>query len=208
MVHGVVKRRNPHSGLDSLIIASAEGVTVISYLDGRWERRIIGTGDQGGQFKGSGEVDIGKIGTDTFGYVATVEPAHGKAVAVYKKNVSSIFDISWERQVLDIFGPQDSPTFEGVAHHLVTADFDGDCHDEFIVALSGPWPIQGVFYYDPIDAQQGLFTKTRISSQSAARTTLNDFNGDGKIDFATIGYALDGYYQNPNSQLWIFINKI
>ena len=86
-----------------------------------------------------------------------------------RKTFTSPTDLAWSRTVLDNFGVQDPKSFEGVGHHLLTADFDGDCEDEFIVALRGPMPYQGVFYYDPIDVSKSLFTKTRVSSESAAR---------------------------------------
>jgi hypothetical protein len=76
--------RNPPTGLDSLVIASQEGITLLSYEEGRWSKRTLGKGEQDPKFKGSGEVDIGRIGSDAYSYIATVEPAHGKAVAIYK----------------------------------------------------------------------------------------------------------------------------
>jgi len=38
---------------------------------------------------GSGNVDIGNIGTDAYAYIPTVEPFHGNQVAVYNKNVEA-----------------------------------------------------------------------------------------------------------------------
>lgn len=89
-------------------------------------------------------MDIGNLGSDSFGYIATVEPFHGNTVAVYKKNAENSFtSIKWQRQVLDVFGVQNNQSFEGTGHHVITADFDGNGNDEFLVALRGPYPFQG-----------------------------------------------------------------
>lgn len=44
-------------------------------------------------------------------------------------------------------------------HHVVTGDFDGDGYNEFLVALRGPMPWQGVFYYKAVDAANRVFVK-------------------------------------------------
>jgi hypothetical protein len=44
----------------------------------------------------------------------------------------------------------------------------------------------------PIDAANGLWTKTRVGTASAARIAVADFNGDGRLDFATTGVLHPG----------------
>ena len=55
------------------------------YKNQKWHKAIIGTGAQDmQQFKGSGDVDVGKMNDDPFDYIAAVEPFHGNEVAVYR----------------------------------------------------------------------------------------------------------------------------
>jgi len=55
--------------------------------------------------------------------------------------------------VLDVF---DNPNAlgEGPGHHVICADFDGDGDDEFLVALRGPSPWKGVYYYKVLDLEK------------------------------------------------------
>jgi hypothetical protein len=88
------------------------------------------------------------------------------------------------------------------------ADFDGDGDDEFLVALRGPWPWQGVFYYKAVDLANGFWTKKRVSNYSAARICIADFDGDGRPDFATTGYYTPGYFLADDPRVMVFLNRI
>jgi hypothetical protein len=107
--------------------------------------------------------------------------------------------------VLDVYGDPNEAG-EGPGHHVVAADFDGDGDDEFLVALRGPDPWQGVYYYKAVDAAAGLWVKQRVSEDSAARIAVADFNGDGRPDFATIGYYTPGYFLAKDPVVAVFHN--
>jgi hypothetical protein len=207
---------NPDCNLDSALIASEEGITWLYYdLETEtWQRKLIGTGEitQASRtgFKGSGDVDLGRLGSDPAAYVATVEPFHGNTIAVYIKDYQSQpspgWDYCWRRVILDVYD-NPNPLGEGPGHFVICADFDGDGDDEFLVALRGPEPWQGVYYYKVIDLEKEAIVKWRVSTDSAARIAVADFDGDGRLDFATIGYSVAGYYTADNPSIVVFYNR-
>jgi hypothetical protein len=213
IIHDVlVGKYGGEHGLDSALLATEEGVCWLRYEDGAWKVDQLGGGEQTEyaqtHFKGTGNIAIGRVGDDRYGYIAAIEPFHGNVVCVYTKETpGGLAEARWRRTVLDVYGdPNDAG--EGPGHHVMTADFDGDGDDEFLVALRGPWPWQGVFYYKCIDVDHAVFTKTRVSTASAARIALGDFDGDGRIDFATTGYYTPGYFLCDDPKVLVFYNRI
>ncbi|MFC0227684.1 FG-GAP repeat domain-containing protein [Serratia aquatilis] len=216
MIHGAEKKRGliPGSDLDSVVLASDEGVTWLYYdqKQNHWRRVLIGTGEltqfEDTGFKGSGDMDVGRIGNDTFSYVAAIEPFHGNTVAVYyKKGDGEPQQAEWHRVLLDVYGDPNE-NGEGPGHQVVCADFDGDGDEEFIIGLRGPWPWQGVFYYKAIDIKNGVFAKWRISDESVARIAIADFKNRGRIDFATIAYSVPNYYVAKHAKIVVHYNEI
>jgi hypothetical protein len=158
-------------------------------------------------FRGSGDLDAGGLDGDPFAYVAAIEPFHGNTVAVYLKETDGAADqVSWRRVLLDVYGDPNE-NGEGPGHQVVCRDFDGDGDDEFLVALRGPWPWQGVMYYKAIDAKAGVFAKWRVAGESVARIATADFNGDGRLDFATIAYSVQNYYVAKDAKLMLYRNE-
>lgn len=215
MIHGAEKKKGliPASERDSLLLASDEGVTWLYWDEARreWTRELVGTGERSQfeqtGFRGSGDLNVGRIGNDPMAYFAALEPFHGNTVAVYTKQDDGQDSPAWRRTVLDIFGDPNA-NGEGPGHQIVCADFDQDGDDEFLVALRGPWPWQGVFYYKALDAAAGVWTKWRVADESVARIATGDFTGDGRIDFATISYAVDNYYVAKDARITLHPNLI
>jgi hypothetical protein len=212
MIHGAEKKSGlvPGSGLDSLLLASDEGVTWLHYdqAAGRWIFRHVGDGErtqfERTGFRGSGDLAVGRLGDDPVAYFAAVEPFHGNTVAVYVKDGAA--EDGYRRVLLDVFGDPNE-NGEGPGHQVVCADFDGDGDDEFLVALRGPWPWQGVMYYKAIDAARGQFARWRVADESVARIAVADFAGDGRLDFATIAYSVQNYYVAKDARITLHRNR-
>ncbi|MCY9783914.1 VCBS repeat-containing protein [Nocardiopsis sp. EMB25] len=211
LVHELTPARRAHRSLDDpFLIASAEGVTRLDPdpATGAWRATPVGAGERSQRdrtgFTGSNSASQGRLNGGQGSYVAALEPFHGNTVAVYTR--ADGHGERWERTVLDVFGDPNE-LGEGPGHDLVCADFDGDGEDEFLVALRGPEPWQGVHYYKAVDAARGLWTRKRVSTESAARIAVADFNGDGRLDFATVGYSVPGYFQAETPKVVIAHNQ-
>jgi hypothetical protein len=216
MIHGAEKKKGlvPGSDQDSLLLASDEGITWLYYDRSarEWRRVHIGDGErtqfERTGFRGSGDLNSGRLGDDPMAYVAALEPFHGNTVAVYTKDSDGPADqVHWRRTLLDVYGDPNE-NGEGPGHQIVCADFDGDGDDEFLVALRGPWPWQGVMYYKAIDARAGIWAKWRVADESVARIATGDFDGDGRLDFATIAYSVQNYYVAEDAKIMLYHNRI
>lgn len=209
MIHGVARKPGAApDGLDGILMASDEGVTWMCFANGGWTYEHIGEGETGQfeqtTFKGSGDVDGGKLGDDPLAFVATLEPFHGNTVAAYVKNPLS--PGRWSRFLLDTFDvPNENG--EGPGHSVLCADFDGDGDDEFLVGLRGPHPWQGVFYYKAIDAARGIFARWKVAEESTARIVAADFGGTNTLDFATISYSVEHYFVAPRAEITLHHNN-
>lgn len=121
-----------------------------------------------------GEVRDGKLlNGQTF--LATVEPMHGTASAVYTKAA----DGSWNRlQVLDGFKD---------GHAVACADFLGTKSDQFVIGWRGTNP--GIRLLTPLDDAGKTWRTSTISTQEMAVEDFKaaDLDGDGKPDLIAAG---------------------
>ena len=128
VIHGVSLQQGHHqykSVVNSALIASEQGITCLYYNreTSEWRREVLGSGElcevSKTGFKGSGDVDAGKIGDDNWAYITTVEPFHGNTVAVYHRPAGATDpEAAWTRTVLDVFGDP-NPLGEGPGHFVV-----------------------------------------------------------------------------------------
>ncbi|KAJ6070610.1 hypothetical protein N7467_011929 [Penicillium canescens] len=141
------------NGLDSLLVASMDGVARLYYEEGRWKREHIANGElptrgkrensffpAAGDLWGAGTADAGRLGSNPFAYVAVNEPFHGPYVSLYTRNERGQPGNPWKRHILDVYG---TPTQkrcwgDGPIHNIVCADIDGDGDEEFLVSMFGP----------------------------------------------------------------------
>lgn len=215
LVHDVLRDKFlGHDGelLDSLLISSAEGVNWYYHDEssGEFKSFHITDGDQTHAslgFKGCSNAVPGRIGDDPYAYIVTIDPFHGNIVALLTRTKGkTLTDEPWKRTVLDTFG-EFNPKHQSTGHHIVTGDFDGDGEDEILIALRGPMPHQGVFYYKVIDLEQGLVERWRVSTVSASLIAVGDFDGDGRLDFATTSYYTPGFFLCDLPQVNVFYNR-
>jgi hypothetical protein len=215
LVHDVLLGKyGSYSGkdLDSMIVCGAGGLSWYYHNPNtsQWNIVPLSEGDQDYAsvgFSGCGNVAYGRLGDDPYGYMVSVDPFHGNHLALYtRKNKGAIAEGPWTRKVIDTYGTFDA-TEQGAGHHVIAADFDGDGDDEFLVALRGPMPNQGVYYYKIIDLEQSLIERWRVSTASASIIVIGDFNGNGKLDFATTSYYTPGFFLCDDSQVNVFYNK-
>ncbi|KAI5847392.1 hypothetical protein DFP73DRAFT_630662 [Morchella snyderi] len=195
------KKFKSQGGRDSLFIASRSGIDWMYWEDSKWKREHITDGVEqkpGMDYYGSACVDVGKLGNDPSAYIMTIDPFHGGVVSVVTKQKTGPDSHIWTRKVLDVYGP---------GHYVVCGDFDGDGDDECLIAMMGPSPYKGIFYYKCIDLEKKVFAKWKISGESAARLAIGDFNNHGRLDVATISYNVEKYYEEPNPTIRLYTNK-
>lgn len=175
VLHGILIDDWDGDGRDDILTASFEGIHVYSYgRTGRWSLQRIAAGNpQPWPKSGSSDVAIGRLGRRRF--LAAIEPWHGNQVAVYVSRGGQ-----WRRTIID-----DSLT-DG--HTILTADLDGDGHDEVVTGHRGG--VGGVHIYMAADPN-GLTWRREILEQGirAAACAAVDLNGDGRPDLACIGQA-------------------
>jgi hypothetical protein len=210
----VVSKFNAKTGLknDSVLLASLEGISWLYYdQDKTWHKVPLSPGElcqfHETGFKGSGSIAVGKIKDDPYAYLPALEPLHGNKVVVYNKDATAqLASIKWKRTAIETFG-EPNENGESSGHVVKTADFDGDGNDEFLAGFRGPKPYQGLFYYKAIDAHQAMFEKTQLTSESVSWIVFEDFDGDKKLDFATIGYRTPGYFLAEDPKIIVFLNR-
>ncbi|KAF4468833.1 Aldos-2-ulose dehydratase [Fusarium albosuccineum] len=242
VVHEIyAKRFDGPSGLDSLIVASMEGVHWLYFRDGRWQREHITTGEPrkigqradtfspgAGDMWGSGSADAGRIGSNPFAYVASIDPFHGPKVCAYTRSGRELEGNLWKRHVLDVYGTPAQKRLwgDGPGHQVICADIDGDGDDEFLVSLFGPLdrdnedkptgnalqsgenPNKGIICYKAIDLDKGIFAKWHIATRSSARCTVGNFAGSGAADIASISYNVEHYYQELDPKVTLYKNHL
>lgn len=232
-----VRKFDGPQGLDSMLISSREGTTRLFYKNKQWHRDLISIGEPkearqsptsespgSGDHWGTGCADAGKVGDDPFAYIATLDPFHGTTACVYTKENRGIESQKWKRHILDTYGTpnQQLKTGDGPGHFIVCADFDGDGDDEFLLSLFGPLdrdkgesippapgpnPNKGIMYYKALDLENGVFAKWKIAEESSARLALGNFGGKGLLDFVSMKYNVDRYYEEPKPVVTLHLSQ-
>jgi hypothetical protein len=166
-----------------ILMASYEGVSLLSRGGGEWSSRKLGAGNQetpNGK-RGASEIKQGKLKNGRK-FIATVEPWHGHQVVVYTEPAQT--GQLWDRHVIDaqlLWG-----------HAVWCADLDGDSNDEIVIGvrddLNGQYR-RGVRIYKVQDDKGTRWSRHILENGGVACEDLAcaDLDGDGKIDIVAVG---------------------
>ena len=213
MIHGVARKTGlAPEGLDGILMASDEGVTWMFWEADGWQFEHVGDGEAGQfeqtTFKGSGDVDGGRIGDDGLAYVAAIEPFHGNKVAVYVKTSATAGIVStWRRFLLDTYADPNE-NGEGPGHSVMCRDFDGDGDDEFLIGLRGPAPWQGVIYYKASTSSAACSSNGTSPRSPPPASWQRTSTETATTDFATISYSVEHYFVAPKAEITLHSNRI
>lgn len=165
-----------------ILVASYEGVNLLTKENGKWKVEHLGVGDQSNPSKnrGSSEIKLGKLKSGTR-YIGTIEPWHGNQVVVYTQPAGKK---DWTRRVLDdqlLWG-----------HAVSCSDLDGDGDEELVIGVRDPLAGKaqsGVRVYKAMDPSGEKWDKAELDPGGVAVEDLAvaDLNGDGKPDIVAVG---------------------
>ncbi|MCW3110276.1 MAG: repeat protein, partial [Segetibacter sp.] len=186
LTHNLAIAEERSSKRTDLYIAGKEGVRIIEGFSGKADK---GNAQKiNGVELATGEVRIGNLGKQKF--LATIEPMHGVAVAVYMPGQNTT------RKVLD------EQLKEG--HALATADLLNMGSDQVIAGWRSPNAENkvGIKLYVPRDKSGTQWESYWIDENGMATEDLQvlDLNGDGKADIVASGRATKNLkiYWNKN----------
>jgi hypothetical protein len=169
---------------DEVITSSLEGVYLLDRdEDGKWNKRMLGEGNDEEGTPGAGEIKVGKFRSGKR-YLATIEPWHGHQLVVYIEPAKT--GAPWTRRVLDAKLKQ--------GHALGCANLDSDGDEELVAGwreASDPNLRPGVAIYDPQDEGWNGGRKYLLDDGGMATEdlALADLNQDGFIDVVAAGRA-------------------
>ena len=177
----------PGEKRQDILIASYEGVNLLSKQEGKWKRQHLGAGNQQDPKgkRGASEIKQGKMKNGK-NFIATIEPWHGDQVVVYTEPAQK--GQMWDRHVID-----DQLRW---GHAVSCADLDGDGSDELIIGVRDDpakndkvTDRRGVRIYKALDDNGAKWQRQIVDSGGVAVEDLTavDLDRDGRIDIVAVG---------------------
>ena len=164
---------------DTLLVATKEGVRAFEYAAGRPEPRTVTTTP-------AGEVRHGKL-PDGTRFIATIEPMHGNALAVYRTPIKPPTPPASAPRIL-----VDDTLIQG--HGLSTGDLLGVGSDQIVVGWRGnkPGDKVGIKVYAPRDAKGQTWSLAGLVDDNVMACEdlkIADLDGDGRPEIIAAGRA-------------------
>lgn len=212
----IVGKFDNKDSFHSVLISSMEGIVWLYFDGANWQKETLCIGvsrnvaiaqkKDKDAFWGCQNVAVGKLGDDSCAYIIVSGPFHGNVVLIYMKRggyPNSLTDASWDEFYLHNFDSM-IPVVDGsgAVHQVATADLDGDGDDEVLIASKKT----GVYFARVVDIVSGSFQLTGISKAPALRISIADVNGDGSLDFASLGDPVDTATGHKPSTLNVYHN--
>jgi hypothetical protein len=164
---------------EELLFCGREGVLLLDRQNGAWKSTELINQTKNAEFHGAGEVRLGHFRNDKI--IATIEPMHGTAAAVYLQ----AGDGRWKRHLLD------GKLAEG--HALACADFLHSGLDQVVAGWRGK-DAEGHFgikLFAPKDSSGDQWESSWVDQDGMACEDLKsaDLNGDSWPDIVGAGRA-------------------
>jgi hypothetical protein len=188
LIHGIEPEPWPGVKGQAVLSAGFMGIYLHKFAGGKWTPTEMIKGDPDPWPKsGASDIALGHLGAQRF--IATIEPWHGNAIAVYKETSGA-----WgARQQID-----DTIT-DG--HAIIVADIDGDGRDEIIVGQRGG--ARSLIMYS-VSPDGATWTRHVLDEggMAGAGCAAADLNGDKKVDIVCIGTATANvkWYENVGTK--------
>jgi len=194
-------------GLNKLLLASKEGITLVWWESGRWQTRSL-TSAMASQIETQsryGSIAIGYMEEGVAAYIACTEvndfpltfqclsinrksptqPREGSILSVLCRSSEirnlSVQQANWTRYVIDDFTPAQATIVS-----ISCKDLDGNGLDEILIQVQSYGDslrndVDGVWYYRPVDIVRGVFEKYKVVDGRISSFDVKDIRHSGKM---------------------------
>eukprot|EP00164_Ancoracysta_twista_P003313 GFYU01004422.1.p1 GENE.GFYU01004422.1~~GFYU01004422.1.p1 ORF type:complete len:432 (-),score=88.46 GFYU01004422.1:45-1340(-) len=182
-LHAVHDVRISHGVFSDMgVLASFEGLTAFRPAsDGSIDVENLSRGDtsKAEKFRGCSSVEYGY--TNQTAFLATVEPFHGDTVSIYRRRHNGADGLKRHQLTIRAQG----------GHDLQVADINRDGMDDVLTGFRGPEK-PGLVLFECADPEAEHWNEHVISDVGVSLLTVADFDLDGKLDLASIGWGSIG----------------